>query len=433
MRSTLTAVGMFLAIGVANPATAQDAYTKTVRADGSSDPGSGKKNEPAAAAADPKNDVCPTKISDGARKPLIELQTAVNAKDMAKIAAADAAARAAAKKPAEKCILGQMQLKAAVDRQDYVAAAGAIDAIIASGVANKIAVAPFAADLGKLRYNAKDYAGAAEALERAHAMDPSRGETMIALAETRVKQGRAAEGIALFQKGIAAEVAAGRKPDEGWYKRAVAVAYEAKQAPVVPLSREWVGAYPSPKNWRDAIRIYESTSGLSDSDLIDIMRLARATKGLLSEADYYSYADIAMTRGYPGEVLGILNEGLAANQINRTRPLIKSMLDRAGAKIAADKAGLEAGYKAALAAPAAKLAMTTGDAYFGYGDYAKAAELYRAAQSKTGVDAALANLRLGMALTMSGDKAGAKTALSAVTGVKADIAKYWLTYLAQRP
>ena len=34
---------------------------------------------------------------------------------------------------------------------------------------------------------------------------------------------------------------------------------------------------------------------------------------------------------------------------------------------------------------------------------------------------------------MSGDKAGAKVALEAVTGAKADIAKYWLVYLAQRP
>jgi tetratricopeptide (TPR) repeat protein len=433
MRSTLTAVGLLLAIGVAAPAIAQDSYSQTVRAAGSNDPGAGRKPATTTVTADPKNQICPTKVTSGARKPLLELQTAINAKDAAKIASAEAAARGAAKNADDKCILSQMQLKAAVDRQDYVAAATAIDAMIASGVANKVAVAPFAADLGKLRYNAKDYAGASAAFERALALDPARGETMIALGETRVKQGRAVEGIALFQQGIAAEVAAGRKPSEGWYKRAVAVAYDAKKAQVVTLSRDWVAAYPSPKNWRDTIRIYESISGLSDSDLIDMMRLARATKGLLSEADYYSYADIAMTRGYPGEVLGLLNEGIAAQHIDRNRPLIKDVMGRATAKAAADKAGMEATAKAALAGPNAKLAITTGDAYFGYGDYAKAAALYRAAQTKAGVDTPLANLRLGMALTMAGDKAGAKTALSAVTGPKADIAKYWLIYLAQRP
>ena len=43
----------------------------------------------------------------------------------------------------------------------------------------------------------------------------------------------------------------------------------------------------------------------------------------------------------------------------------------------------------------------------------------------------LANLHLGMALARSGDKAGATAALNAVTGPRADIAKYWLLYVQQ--
>ena len=35
-----------------------------------------------------------------------------------------------------------------------------------------------------------------------------------------------------------------------------------------------------------------------------------------------------------------------------------------------------------------------------------------------------------MALARSGDKAGATAALNAVTGARAEIAKYWLTYLS---
>jgi Flp pilus assembly protein TadD len=76
--------------------------------------------------------------------------------------------------------------------------------------------------------------------------------------------------------------------------------------------------------------------------------------------------------------------------------------------------------------------MVTGDAYLGYGEWAKAAELYRAALTKSGVDASLTNLRLGIALARSGDKAGATAAFNAVTGTRADIAKYWLLYLATR-
>jgi len=76
--------------------------------------------------------------------------------------------------------------------------------------------------------------------------------------------------------------------------------------------------------------------------------------------------------------------------------------------------------------------MIIADAYYGYGDYAKAAELYRAALGKSGVDKDLANLRLGMALARSGDKAGASSSLNAVGGNQADVARLWKVYIATR-
>ena len=79
--------------------------------------------------------------------------------------------------------------------------------------------------------------------------------------------------------------------------------------------------------------------------------------------------------------------------------------------------------------------MSTADAYLGYGDYAKAASLYRLALQKggSGVDADTAQLRLGIALAMSGDKAGARTAFAAVKGRRADLASFWTLYLDTPP
>jgi hypothetical protein len=73
-----------------------------------------------------------------------------------------------------------------------------------------------------------------------------------------------------------------------------------------------------------------------------------------------------------------------------------------------------------------------GDRYYGMGDYSKATELYRQSMGKPGVDPNIANLHIGMALARSGDKAGAIAALNAVTGPRADIAKYWLLYLQSK-
>jgi Flp pilus assembly protein TadD len=76
-----------------------------------------------------------------------------------------------------------------------------------------------------------------------------------------------------------------------------------------------------------------------------------------------------------------------------------------------------------------KALIRIGDSYAALGDNAKAIEVYRAALKKPDVDAAVANIHLGIALARSGDKAGAKAAFEAVTGPRAEVAKYWLLYL----
>lgn len=414
MRSMFTLAALGAMTAVAAPAAAQIAAPAA----------------PAAATAAPP--LCPAKVTDKARKALIELQTAVNAKDAAKIATAEAAARAAVKTGDDKCVLGQMQLKAAVDRNDHAAAAAAVDALIASGVANQGSLVPLVSNLGKMRYNAKDYSGAATAFEKAMRMAPNDPEPVILLAEARAKSGQVAPALELYGKAFALRRAGGGKVDEPWLKRAVAFAYEARNPQTLALTRDWVSAYPSAKNWRDALKIYAVMTGLPNSELLDIFRLQRATKSLVGESDFARYATTAMDKGLPGEAKAMLDEGFAAGAIARNSTVMRTLATQANAKAAGDRASLTAGAKAALASPAAKLALTTGDAFFGYGDYAKAAELYRAALTKSGADAAQLNLRLGIALAMSGDKAGATAALNAVTGAKADIAKYWLIYLGQR-
>ena len=76
------------------------------------------------------------------------------------------------------------------------------------------------------------------------------------------------------------------------------------------------------------------------------------------------------------------------------------------------------------------LAAQTAEAYLSQGNYAKAAELYRTALSKGGVNADEVNTRLGIALANGGDKAGAQAAFAAVKGQpRADIAALWTTWI----
>ena len=410
MRSTFTA--MAIALTFAAPALAQ-------------------KATPPAVPAAPQ--LCPSdKISNGARKALVAYQTAVAAKDQAAIAAADAATRAVVKSGDDRCVLGQLQLNAAANRSDFTAASAAVDAIVASGVANKTMVTPLYNTIGKNLYNAKNYAGASAAFERALQLSPNDPEQIMLLAETRAKTGQTDAALKLYRQAATAATASGSKIPEDFIKHAVAFAYDAKSPQTAELAREWVAAYPTPKNWRDAIKVYTALSPASDTELLDMYRLQRATGSLAGEGDYGRFAATLNTKGLVGEAKAVIEEGYAKNATPRSANM-SALLSQASAKVAADKASLSGGATKALAGSSAKPLLTTGDALYGYGDYTKAAELYRAALTKPDVDAAQVNLRLGTALTMSGDKAGAKAAFDAVTGPKADIAKYWLVYLAQRP
>jgi Tfp pilus assembly protein PilF len=386
-----------------------------------------------ATAAPAATGPCQAGISKGARKAIIELQTAVSAKDAANIPARIAAAQAVAKSNDDRCFIAQMQVLAAVQAGNLNAVPAALEAQLATGSVTPSRVASLYESLAKLYYDKANYEGAGTSFERALALEPGRTQSVIMLAETRYKQNRVADALPLYRKAIALEIAAGRKPDQNWYKRAVAVAQGANSPLTPALALEWVSAYPSPANWRDAIRLYSVSSGLPDSTLVDLYRLQRLTHSLSGESDHARYAQALLAKGFPGEAKAMLDEGFAANAVDRNRASMKSLSALATTNAAGDRASLEGQAKAALASPAAKQAMVLGEAYYGYGDYAKAAAMIRAAQGKSGVDAELANLRLGMALAASGDKAGATAALALVTGPRAEIARYWQAYVNSRP
>lgn len=368
-------------------------------------------------------------ISNAARKEIIDLQTAVNAKDTANIPAKVAAAMAKAKTNDDRYVIGKLQLKAGVDASDNNTIIQAIETVIASGAAPAAEQISLYTNLGKLQYNNKAYDKASTALEAALQRDPANVDAIVTLAETRNAQGRAAEGVSLIQKAIAAKTAAGQKPDENWYKRAVKLSYDAKMSSAPEIAREWVAAYPTSKNWRDAIRIYQTSAGLDDAALIDTMRLARATGALQGENDYFRYANTLVTKGFPGEAKAVLDQGFAAKSIDKSRATFSQLYSVASARSQGDHASLAATATAAKAAPDAKKAMVTGEAYYGYGDYQQAADLFRTALTKSGADKDLANLRLGMSLAQAGDKAGAEAALKAAGGAQAETAKLWLTFL----
>jgi tetratricopeptide (TPR) repeat protein len=154
-----------------------------------------------------------------------------------------------------------------------------------------------------------------------------------------------------------------------------------------------------------------------------------ATAALTEPNDYDLYATAAAQQGNYVEALSVLNRGIAAKRIDPASSQFSDTLSGLKAKPQATEADLVDALKSASTA---KSLIGIGDRYYGLGNYAKAAETYRAALAKADADANVGNLHLGMALARAGDKAGAAAALGKVGGALAEVARYWLLYVQGR-
>ena len=432
MKFTMTAVATLLA-GVAFAAAPANAQMGGISVEPPPPPAPqrAKKPEPAEQAAQDNPNAIKThapKVSGAASKAIQALQNALKANDPAATAAALAAALAAAKTADDRYAIGIVQLQAAATAKDNPGIAAALEAMLASGSVQEEEKFSLYITLAKSYAAANQNDRATQAYTQALQLNPNSVDATAGMAEAMAARGQAAEALALLEKGIQLQSAGGGRAPEAWYKRAVAVAYKAKLPAAVEMSRKWVAAYPSADSWQNSLAIYQNSTQLDEGRTLDLLRLKRAV-GSLTASDYFTLADTAVRKGFSGEAKIVLDEGFAANMIKRNDASFSQLYTLASQRTKGDRESLPA---APAAGSTARQILSLGDAYFGYGDYAKAVAFYRAALGAQGADANLINLHLGMALARQGDKAGATAALNAVSGPQADLAKYWLLYVSTK-
>lgn len=391
---------------------------------------------PQAAQAQKKGEKAPSfKFSKAVQPLLADAQKKQQAGDAAGALAVLAQADALPEKNSDDIyMIAMMRLNSAIAVKDNAQIEKALEGALATGrVAPEDAV-KFRRNLGAFALQRNDYAKALSEFEQVLAANPNDPDLMVEVAEMQRRQGQDQKAIATMNQAIAAKQAAGAKADETWYRRALAIAYDKKlPAEIVSTSEALLKAYPTATNWRDVMVIYRDGAKFDDQGNLDILRLMRANSALTGERDFAEYAETATLRGYPGEAKAVLDEGVAKGALQSTKPFVKELLASVSPKVSADKASLPGLEKEAAAAKTGKAAMGTADAYLGYGDYAKAATLYKLALSKGGVDADIVNTRLGFALGKTGDKAGAQAALNAVTKApRNQLAKYYLVWLGNQ-
>lgn len=364
---------------------------------------------------------------------IAELQTAINAGDSAAVAGKLAAANAAAKNDADKYIIAKLHLQHATKINDTAQQAAAIDAVIATGLADANELAILQRNAAILASRSGDEGRAAAALAALAEANPNDADTLANLAAVKINQKQPAEALPLLNRAIAAKKSAGQPVPEAWYRNALQLAHNAKMRPqAMQLSREVVAAYPSSENWRNGILIYRQGADLDPAARLDSLRLMRATKSLDSADEYLLLADQLARGGYYAEAKAVLDEAAAAGKVPAGNSEAAAIVQEVSGKIAGDRAALPGLEARARSAANGTLAVRVADGYYGHGNYAKAAEFYRVALQKGAVDANIVNTRLGMALALAGQKAEAEAAFKAINGPRADLASYWMLWLNQR-
>lgn len=384
--------------------------------------------QPSTQAPPPSTPQRPYHLSRQEQQAFQPVLVAANAHDWATAQTALATAAPVAQSADAKYLVGQIHLQIGVGTSNTQLQAQAIDEMIASGGATPAELRPLYSNQLAFALQSGDAAKAERAAAQLDTLSPDDPDRLMRHAQIREVSHDPAGALAYFQQAIQAKQAAGQPIPVEWRQQMAGIAYRAHLPQTVSLMRDWLAAAPSPLLWHDTLAIYGE--GADDSLKLDIFRLVRAAGAMRSERDYILLADAAAGAHAIGEVKSVLDEGLSRNLITANVAYARERLGVVNPRIAEDRASMVAERRAALAGRDGAAALRLADSFYGYGQYAEAAELDRAAIQKGGVDANFAQLRLGEALALAGQRAEAEAAFRAVTGPRAQIAQFWLLWLA---
>ncbi|HEY0114743.1 MAG TPA: tetratricopeptide repeat protein, partial [Allosphingosinicella sp.] len=373
-------------------------------------------------------------LTPAERTALFPLKQAVDARNWAAASAMLPAARSGVSSAGGRYALARLELDIALGTQNRAAQIQAINAVLETRQAPADEEVELLRQYAAVTYDAGNLNLTEAMLTRALRAAPNDPEALSMLAQLHRNRGNNPQAINFFQRALRAAEASGRRLPESRYRLALALAEQAGQrAPAVEFARLLVSAHPSAINWRDALIVLRTVGTPDPSQNLDALRLMRATGALAGERDYMLLAQALETAGLPGEVKAVLDEGVSRGMIAAADAAPRALLASATQRATRERAGLTALVNQARGATAtATQARAAGDALYGYGRYAEAAELYRLALTRAGEDPNLVNVRLGAALAAAGQRAEAEAALRAVTGPRAELAALWLAWATRR-
>ena len=334
----------------------------------------------------------------------------------------------------DRYVAGQFAVQLGGLAQDIAIQRRGLETMLASGKVAAADAPRLSFFAGNLAYDMKDYAAARTALTTAIAGGYRDNDAEALLAESYIADNQVPQGLTLLMQTIDQRKAAGTPAPMNWYRRGLGAAYKAKLLDQTSVfSMAMVRDYPNAENWAGAITVLREVARYPSQDTLDLMRLMDRTNSWAEERDFIEFIQAADARRSPGEVLDIVNKGVAAGKLRTADVFVAEARTIANGRIAADRASLPSAERdARLANATGATVSAAADAFLSYGDFAKAADLYKIAMTKPGADMARVLTRLGIAQIGTGDFAGAQANFAKVEGPRKPMAQLWSTFAQQK-
>ncbi len=377
------------------------------------------------------------KVSAKVGKPLQEAQKLAQEKKfrdaLAKVKEADAVSP---KTAFDQFTIDQMKTFVYTNLGDYRSAAAAMEAAIASGFLSPAETQSRLRAVASLYYQAKDMAKAESAAQRYIQQYGAEPQMSILLAGAAYERKDFATASKSAKAAIDASRRAGKKPDEAWMQLVLRCEYELKNRDGITSALEQLVAdYPSKDYWRDLLLSVEQRPGFSREVSLDLYRLMNAV-GVMNAEEHIEMAELSLINGFPGEAEAIISKGLASGILGQGAEGARHqrLLTTARQKAQVDKAELAQLEREAVASGSGQPLAALGEAYLGYGNYAKANTLLAQAIAKGGLKSAdKARLHAGIANFMLGEKEAARKRWGEVKGKDGTgaLARYWTLHSNQ--
>jgi Tfp pilus assembly protein PilF len=394
---------------------------------------------PVSTALAAKKDEAPAKpkLSPNLAKPLLAAQAAMNAKnwDEAQAKIAEAAA-IEPKTPYDAYMVDELGWYVYLQKKDYAKAAEALERSLASGFVAEADRPQRMRALTQLNLQIKAYPKALEVGEQYLALKPDDTEIALQLAQTRYLSGDIAGAKAASEKITLSSP----QPPEQALLVALRSNYELKDSAGVMRALEaLVRLYPQQKYWEDILnnQLFRTKD---DRGLRGLYRLMNDTNTLDKGDEYAEMASTLIAGGFPNEAMQVLERGMAANVFQGdAKARAQADLQRARSGAALDAKELPNAATQLASAKTAQQMLGIGKLYFSAGKYAEAVDAMQKSIAKGGLkpdDVDDANLLIGIANARLGKSAEASAAFDAVKSpTLAEIAKLWKLKLqpAQAP